>query len=278
MDKSGFTNNNINKKSKKYSNPIYLIIKNNQDLTKYDADKNFINIALNFKKSNITPNSLYYWPWSSINSDSITAINNSITIKLANIILQNIEPMLLIAKFNKSLSSDFYRVCTNNLLNMFNDNELLLLYLKQLVLILRNSSIFFDNPNEYSFTNNSLYGNVHLYLKMLNSFWNKMNWALLFPSMPETAINLMKNKKLLINLLLRKNDKFRIDKIANKFFKTSDLGRENDILLISFLDFGIFTWLDHFGIINYLNGNDMDPVYIEVTKHGRRMLEYLALG
>jgi hypothetical protein len=276
MDKSGFTNNNINRKSRKYSNPLFLIIKNSPCLTRYNTDKNFINIALNNKKSNTTPNSLYYWPWSSINPDSIFAINNSILIKLAKTVLQNIEPASLDSKSTKCFNNDFYRVCINNLSNMFNDNELLTVYLKQLILILRNSSIF-DNPDGFITGKNSLYENVQLYLKMLNSFWNKMNWALLFPSMPETAANLMKNKKLLIDLLLRKKDKFRIDKIANAFFKSSGLSRANDILLISFLDFGILTWLDHFGIINYLNGNDTDPVYIEVTKHGRRMLEYLAI-
>jgi hypothetical protein len=112
---------------------------------------------------------------------------------------------------------------------------------------------------------------------MLNSFCNKINWDLLFPSMPETATNLMINKKLLINLILRKKTKFRIDAIANTFIKSSGLGKANDLLLISFLDFGIFTWLGHFGILNYLKGNDTDPVFVELTNHGRRMLEYLAL-
>jgi hypothetical protein len=277
MDKSNFAGN-INKKIKKDSNALYLIINKNQSFTSYNTDKNLINIALNNKELNFIPNSLFYLPWSSINSGSATAIKNSFAMRLAKTILQNIDKKSANIKLNKILSSNFYHICLNNLSNTVDDKELLELYLKQLYLILKNTSVF-DNPEKFVPVNNTLfnYNYIQLYFNMLNSFWHKMNWDLLFPSMPETAMDLKINKKILIDLLLRKKDKFRIDKIANEFFKSSGLGRANDLLLISFLDFGIFTWLDHFGIINYLNGSDIDPVFIKVTEHGRMMLKYLAL-
>lgn len=273
MDKRNFTNNNINKKSRKDGNTLYLIINNNPGLSNYNPDLNLNNTSLSL---NLFPNSFYYLPWNNICLDSFTTIKNSFVMSLAKTILQNIDIKSVNFKSNQILSSDFYHICLNNLTNIINDKELLLLFLKQLTLILKNTTIL-DNPNEFFPVNNSSYYNIQLYLKMLNSFWNKMNWDLLFPSMPEAATKLMINKKLLINLILRKKTKFRIDTIANAFLKSSGLGRANDLLLISFLDFGIFTWLGHFGIINYLNGSDMDPVFVELTKHGRRMLEYLML-
>ncbi len=276
MDKSGSPYKNINKKPVKHANALYLILKENPVLTRYYTDKNLNNIRLKNNKTETIPDRLHYWIWSCINSESIIAINNSITIKLADIIFQNIDPEIINIKSNSCLSQEFYYTCANNLSDTFNDHELLLLYLKQTILILKSTSIF-GRTDDPAPINDSVFGNVHLYLQMLNSFWNKMNWALLFPSMPETALNLMKDRKLLVDLLARKNGKIRIDSIANAFFKATGSGRENDILLVSFLDFGVLTWLGHFGIISYIKSNDMDPVLIEVTKHGKKMLEYLAL-
>jgi hypothetical protein len=277
MDKSGLTNNIINKKSRKNSNALYLIIKNSPGLIRHNTEKNFINISSKSQRSAAISDSLYFWQWSSINSESINAINNSITVKLTGTLLQNTSSDLLNGRSEQCLSGEVYGACINNLSNLFDDNELLLLYLKQAVLILRGSSIF-DTKDNTPFIEDTQFWNVQLYLKMLNSFWNRINWAMLFVSMPETASNLMKNRNLLLDLLNTKKEKFRIDWIANAFFNKTGLGRENDILLISFLDFGVFTWLSHFGIINYLNGTDKNPVFIEVTKLGKRMLEYLSLG
>ena len=62
---------------------------------------------------------------------------------------------------------------------------------------------------------------------------------------------------------------------TNYFFQKTGLGRLNDNYAISFIDFYFFTWLSHFGIVNYIEGDETDPVVIELTSHGKLFLNYL---
>ncbi|MBN2400832.1 MAG: hypothetical protein JXN64_00385 [Spirochaetes bacterium] len=268
MDKSDFTNNNKIKTSGKQNNGLFLVINQYPALTGFKQKLNLNSIALKIQKSNLIPNNLYYFPWSSINLNSIKTIKNSFVMKLAKSVLDNI-------KSNNIINDKLYNVCLPYLMRSINDHELLLIYLKQFILIKNNIPIFHNADKPVQIQNSSYY--IQFYIKLLNTFWNKTDWSLLFPSMPETAKKFNANKKLLIDLLLVKKDKFRIDSFANAFFRASNIGRVKDLLLTSFLDFSILTWLCHFGIINYISGSDRDPVFIEVTRHGKRMLEYLAL-
>jgi hypothetical protein len=95
--------------------------------------------------------------------------------------------------------------------------------------------------------------------------------------MPDAACDLMKNKNLMVDLILKNKNKFRIANISNKFSSLTGISKPNDLFFISFLDFYFFTWLSHFGIIRYLNGADTEPVEIELTEHGRRILKYLLM-
>ncbi len=75
---------------------------------------------------------------------------------------------------------------------------------------------------------------------------------------------------------MRQKGKFRLDTVANEFLVATDIGKKNDLYLISFLDFYLFAWLSHFGIINYIAGNDCEPVIIELTEFGGRFVKTYA--
>lgn len=213
--------------------------------------------------------------------DFQTAIKNSVLMQLASTLIQTINLKSIDIKTNKILSNDFYTFCLNNLLKTniiktIDDNELLIIYLKQLVMIIKNTDLY-NKKNNILSGRNLLLNKIQLYLKILDSFWNKSIWSELFPSMPDAASRLMKNKNVMVDLVLKNKNNFKIADISNDFSSLTGISKPNDLFFISFLDFYFFTWLSHFGIIRYINGADIEPVEIELTEHGRRILKYLLM-
>ena len=270
-------NKYINDKEPKRQTDVFLLINAaNFGINAFRRELFFNHTKSIQQLQNKTYNRFYSLSPYTINSDSITAINNSFAMKLAKTILQKHSAKSLDIKSNDKIKTDYYDNCVKSLSNISDDVELLKLHLKQMTLIINNNSSL-NNSENHNLQNHIFSNNIRLYIKILWTFWNRTDWSLLFPSMPEAALNLMKNRNLLIDLLLNNNDKFRIDQFANSFIKKSTYGKDNNLLFISFLDFTIFSWFEHFGIINYLKGKDIDPVFVKLTKHGRKMLGYLAL-
>ena len=174
---------------------------------------------------------------------------------------------------------EFLQRCINciedaGILRHIEDIELLIIYIQQMQAIVKESGIadLPDNSTNALKTQNSY---SRQYIKLFSAFWNKVKWDDIFLSMPEFAARLQAAKEAMIGIILKMKGQFRLDSAANKFLKTTGLGKESDLYLISFLDFYFFTWLSHFGLINYLDGNDDEPVMIEVTEYGRIFLEAL---
>ncbi len=198
-------------------------------------------------------------------------------IKLSMFLIDRINNNPVCLLKNNHLDEEFYIHCLNsfgesNFLDI-NDADLLMIYINQLIIILQNSNII-NNSRGIATIKEPIPTYNQLYLKLFSTFWNKVSWEEIFQSMPEVAKELKKNRNILIDLMMLQEDKFRIDIIANEFLQITDLGNMNDLYLISFLDFYFFTWLRHFGIINYENGTESDPVMIEFTEYGRRFFNY----
>lgn len=202
-------------------------------------------------------------------------VRNSSVIKLANVLIDIINNNSFYFTNGYCFEKSFYNFCINSLLKSKilneDDIDLLYIYLKQLVTILKYSNQIY-NSRGIARVRKSISSNARLYLGLFSTFWNEVCWEDIFPSLPYVAKALKKNRTILTGLMLKKEYKFQIDEIANDFFKIIGLGGMNDLYLISFIDFYFFTWLAHFGIINYFDGNDNDPVMVELTKHGRRFL------
>ncbi len=279
MRKNNFGNNSPYRKIEGRKNVLFLKMneKLNPVISYFDFRK--INPVLNKKKSELTWSNPHYLFGNTMNSGSLINLKESTVIKLAKIVIQNTDNKYFTAAVGKRRSNDIYFRClseiSNNMSSAINDNEILLLYLKQIILILKNTSLF----NSESFSKekkNISFDYIQFYLMLLNSFWNTVKWDELFPSMPECAKKLKANKKILLGLMLNKRNKFRLDSISNAFSDITGIGRHNDLFFISFMDFYFFTWLSHFGLVNYIKGNDADPVEIILTENGRKILTYLA--
>ena len=92
--------------------------------------------------------------------------------------------------------------------------------------------------------------------------------------MPGFARQLQEKRDFMASLIKKQKEKFRLVNIANEFITSTKIGSKNDLYIISFLDFYFFTWLSHFGIIEYLDGKDYEPVNMKMTDFGRKFLDY----
>jgi len=198
-----------------------------------------------------------------------TDTRNSFVIRLTRFLIMSINDNFIAFK-NRHLGKEFYDHCENSFIKSdiiqdIQDLDLLLIYLKQLVIIFRDSDLLCDEESfAKAITQLSSNDSIHSIFPMLFiSFWNRVNWEEIFPSIPEAAKKLKENRTIMINLLINQSDSFRIDKISNDFFRLTGFGKKNDLCLLSFLDFYFFTWLSFFGIIRYLDGAINEPVTIK---------------
>ncbi|MFH0976086.1 MAG: hypothetical protein V1874_09930 [Spirochaetota bacterium] len=279
MKKSNFEISSISEKNSKIKDALYLNPNRSTDKINHRLAINPLSLTLGRKKCNAAVCDSRHLLINKIDRDFHGAINNSIIMRFSRIALQNVDKNSSNKNLKYILNEEFCHCCLNHslsafLFNKYNDEELILLYIKQFILILKNTDTT-NLLNEFITVKDLAYMNIQLFFMLLNSFWNKSKWRELFPSMPEAADVLQKNKNLLIDLMLSKHGQFRIDKISNTFFKKIKFYCTGDLLLSSFLDFSIFTWLSHFNMLNYCKGNINDPVMVELTKHGRKTLENL---
>ena len=180
---------------------------------------------------------------------------------------------------NNCFSEEFFNLCINSLyitdiLENINDIDLLVIYLKQISIILKSSGLIY-NSDGIAKVEKPLPTYSQLFHRLFTSFWNELRWEDIFPSMPDAANHLNKNRNTLINLMMKREEIFCIHDIANDFFRVTNFGEQDDIYLISSIDFYFFTWMSFFGIIDYLDYDDEDNhVRIKLTDSGRRFLQY----
>jgi len=151
------------------------------------------------------------------------------------------------------------------------DGEILVIHLKQMVQIMRECGII-SSSNGTAIVSDKGISNRSLFFKLLNSFWNDVDWADIFPSNPDTAKELKTDRNILKDLLLRYSGRFELNTVSNEFFELTGLASKNDMLTISFLDFYLLTWLKHFNILSYYESTGNSPICVELTEGGKRLL------
>ncbi|MFW5861855.1 MAG: hypothetical protein ACOCWZ_06350 [Spirochaetota bacterium] len=176
---------------------------------------------------------------------------------------------------NNRFHDDFYRECASDLLEKDFarpvDDELLLIYVKQLVIIMRESGLL---ENEKGIASIRIPGSISEYFKILfNGFWNNCKWEDIFPSAPDAAAEMQGMRAIFIDLLYNSENEVAVEKLANDFFEMTGFAAINDAFLISFLDFYLVTWLNHFGLVSYRFSGVHDPVSIAMSKLGRWFLQ-----
>lgn len=151
------------------------------------------------------------------------------------------------------------------------DPELALINLKQAALILKNSSIVKDGAG-LDGMRIAAANPIDLYRSLFYSFWNRIKWERLFPSMPDAAGILQLNRSIAADIVLRNVKPFSLYEAAGEIIEMTGMGRRNNLILVSFIDFSLFTWLRHFGIVEYCAGARTAAVRAKLSEHGRTFL------
>jgi len=187
------------------------------------------------------------------------------------------QPFLTVSR---SLKNSFYKQCAKKIIknNFFSNDieeELLIIYMKQMMNILRQEKIVSYKEN-MAIVSEEITDKTNLNKRLFFSFWNKTNWNEIFPSDPSAAHELNANKEIFKDLICKNNKKKKLEAIANNFFELTGFCDKNNLLMISFLDFYLFTWLKHFNVINYIENNEDAPVYIETTNTGKLLFSTIS--
>lgn len=210
------------------------------------------------------------------NADSTFSIpiNECFALQLAEVITEKITTERIIINRDKSFNTAFYNQLAESLKNtsQINDLDLLVIYLKQMVNIMRSADLISDRDGQ-AFITEIFTEKEKLYPVLLRAFWNECDWRIIFPSSPEAAEKTYDNRDAFLEIIRTTLTEVSIEEIAADFFSVTGICEANDYFMISFVDFYILTWLKHFGIIEYEVTGEHDLVLITVNDYGRKVLK-----
>ena len=262
---------NFRKKNLKRSSLKILYFNNesfNKEIVNTD-NKNFFDSASNYYQTLYKNNTL----------STIPGLGNCFAVKLAKILIELIDNNKFKLTQNNRFRKNFYDISLKEVINSslskdISDPEVLLIYIKQIIHILRSTDII-GNEEGVALINNCFNSSDDLFYILFHGFWEKVKWDEIFPSDKEAANDLKKNKSMLVDIIIRQYKKIQIDTLANNFFELTGFSDKNDLFMISFLDFYFFTWLKHFGILNYINIKNNPSIYLKINEKGRKFLSTL---
>lgn len=140
-----------------------------------------------------------------------------------------------------------------------------------MVNIMRSADLIADRDGQ-AFITEIFSGKEKLYPVLLRSFWNECDWTVIFPSSPEAAEKIHDNREAFLEMLKATLTEISVEELSADFFSATGICDTNDYFMISFVDFYLFTWLKHFGIIEYDVNGDHDIVLVTVNDYGRKVL------
>jgi hypothetical protein len=206
-------------------------------------------------------------------------VRSSAAMHIFTAVIDNIQKLPQSLDRGNCFSDAFYASCVRDLascgaLKSIEDADVLIIYLKQAAIILKNTPLF-SVSNGIARVNSDGISLEELYLEVFSAFWNRVRWDEIFCSNPGASRELMKTKHILVDMMLNAPSGVTVDTIANDFFRDTGFGVEGDLYMISFLDFYFFAWMELFGIVRYARKRNHDAVSISITEHGRRFLQFL---
>lgn len=218
-------------------------------------------------------NSIYKFHSSLQNNDLFRSmkIKDCYTLTLANIIIEKLSSEKITAGKGNVLPDLFYDSLAETLLEEGSDKEVIIIYLKQMMNIMKKGGIVLFS-NKIAVVSENFREKESLYLRLLQSFWNETEWSEIFPSSPETAVKLHEKRNIFAELIQGFYTEVSIEDISNDFFDMTDIAERDDYFMISFLDFYLISWLKNFGIIEYSNSRNSDIIYVSIQDYGREIL------
>jgi len=145
------------------------------------------------------------------------------------------------------------------------DHEMLVIHLKQMAMIARAAGL---DPVHCK----PVCGSADVLWDILfGSFWNLVEWQAIFPSMPDDAMLLHQNRAVVLELLSSQNGALTVDQLLEDYLLVTGHQSASLVMLASFLDFSLLTWLSHFGVLSFSGGADCS-VAVGLTNFGRSYL------
>ena len=238
--------------------------------TEKPVNKNGGNLSFNYFESI----NRYYSTLHNTDSTFSIPVNDCFALQLAEVITEKITTERILINRDKSFNAAFYDQLADSIKNtsQVNDSELLVIYFKQMVNIMRAADLISDR-NGQAFITEIFTGREKLFPVLLRSFWNDCDWRIIFPSSPEAAEKIHDNREAFLELLMGAITEISVEEIAADFFSATGICETNDYFMISFVDFYLLTWLKHFGIIEYEIKGDHDIVLVTVNDYGRKVLK-----
>lgn len=206
-------------------------------------------------------------------------VKGSFIFRLAELLTGIINSNSFIISRGHRFGDEFFSHCLDNSLNTelyreIDDIELFTIYLKQFVIILRHSSLL-RKTNGIARVASDTAHFQDIYLSLFYSFWIKVKWQDIFPSIPDAARELKRNRGVLVDIILNAGSEFSIADTSREIIDLIGLGNRGNLILVSFIDFYFFTWMAHFGIVQFMNGKGNELVNAKITAHGKKFLKLL---
>ncbi|HON15033.1 MAG TPA: hypothetical protein PLA51_01005 [Spirochaetota bacterium] len=197
-------------------------------------------------------------------------IKNCYALILAQAIIEKITSGNIKIKADNSFTEDFYISLAREILHLFheNDEELVVIYLKQMMHILRSAGIV-QNNKRIATISCSL-SREELFIKILKSFWNETEWKNIFPSSPELAERLFSTRSIFIDFLGEFFIPVDIGDFIRDFFEMTEIAERDDAFAISFVEFYLINWMNNFGIVDYESSLTISKVML--SEYGRKIL------
>lgn len=210
--------------------------------------------------------------------NNIEELNSCFAVKLSNHILDRLKSREVNLTRDKRLPQSFYDSSVDSFLEICensdkHDSELLEIYMKQCVLMLKQAGLLCVSGAKARITKRN--DSVPVFLEIFDAFWNKNEWGNLFPSDEKSACKLKNNRQSFRKILLKIKSSSKVETLANNFFAATGFAEKNNLFMISFIDFYLLTWLTHFGIVEYDTQKSDKSVYIQLTETGRALLSIL---
>ena len=220
-----------------------------------------------------TFNSIYHYYSSLQNNEFFKSmkVKDCYSLTLAKAVIEKLSSEKVHAGKDNSLPESFYSQIADNLQNENDDRELILIYLKQMTNIMKRGGLI-RFQNRVALVTNPSMEKESLFLRLLESFWNKTDWSEIFPSSPESALKLHEKRNIFTELIQSYYTEVSIEDICNDFFEMTGLFNQNDYFMISFLDFYLITWFKHFGILDYTKRNNTEIVNLTILDYGRDII------
>ncbi len=195
-------------------------------------------------------------------------IKNCAALIYGNTILQKLMNESLKTDESCSLSDAFYSEAADLLENnskIISDREMVIINLKQSAQLLRYASLIV-NINGYAKPSfDSIDPNV-LFRKMADSFWHGVMWEDIFPSSPELARNIFKNRSAIPELLKENRLQVKTEDFAGDFLDITEISSRDDNFSISFFEFYVINWLRNFGVVEIKGKADSE--LLSVSEYG----------